>query len=98
MADMVTAEKLREEKKKHPKAAVVCYINSSAEVKAESDICCTSANAVRSYKIRSAKRDNFVPDRVARMLPVWCRKKQYIYGKGFCVTHHRVTKAETEEP
>jgi quinolinate synthase len=46
MADMVTVEALREEKEKHPEAAVVCYVNSSAAVKAESDICCTSANAI----------------------------------------------------
>ena len=62
MADMVTAEKLREEKKKHPKAAVVCYINSSAEVKAESDICCTSANAVKVIKSVPQNEIIFVPD------------------------------------
>ena len=54
MAEMVNAEALREEKKKYPGAAVVCYINSTAEVKAESDICCTSSNAVKV--IRSIKQ------------------------------------------
>jgi len=47
MADMITADALREAKKKYPGAVVVCYVNSSAEVKAESDICCTSSNALR---------------------------------------------------
>src|SRR5512136_1389140 len=47
MADMITADELRAEKQKYPGAAVVCYVNSTAEVKAESDVCCTSANAVR---------------------------------------------------
>ena len=47
MADMITVERLREKKKEHPKATVVCYVNSSAAVKAESDVCCTSANAVK---------------------------------------------------
>lgn len=91
MADMVTAEALREEKKKHPDAAVVCYINSSAEVKAESDICCTSSNAVKV--IRSIKQDRiiFVPDcnlgsYVAKMVP----EKTIIYWQGFCATHHKI--------
>lgn len=91
MADMVTAEALREEKKLHPDAAVVCYINSSAEVKAESDICCTSSNAVKV--IRSIKQEEiiFVPDcnlgsYVAKMVP----EKRIILWKGFCTTHHRI--------
>jgi len=92
MADMVTAEELREAKKKHPGAAVVCYINSSAEVKAECDICCTSSNAVKV--VRSLKEDEiiFVPDQnlghyISRMVP----EKRMILWKGFCPTHHRVT-------
>src|SRR5690606_28375035 len=50
MADMVSAEALRNLKEKHPGAVVVCYVNSTAAVKAESDICCTSANAVNVVK------------------------------------------------
>ena len=82
MADMVTAGALRDEKHRHPDAAVVCYINSSAEVKAESDICCTSSNAVKVVK--SIKQDEviFVPDQnlgsyVARFVP----EKRIIFGK-----------------
>ena len=62
MADMITAERLRERKREHPRAVVVCYINSSAEVKAESDICCTSANAVELIESLDAQEILFVPD------------------------------------
>ena len=91
MAEMATAEALREEKKKYPNAAVVCYINSTAEVKAECDICCTSSNALKV--IRSLKQEEiiFVPDcnlgsYVAQMVP----EKRIILWKGFCATHNRV--------
>ena len=50
MADMINVEKLRALRVKHPGAAVVCYVNSSAEVKAESDIACTSSNAIEVVK------------------------------------------------
>src|SRR5690554_2802741 len=85
MADMVTAEELREEKKKHPGAVVVCYINSSAEVKAESDICCTSSNAVEVVKSIKEKDILFVPDQnlanyVAKMVP----EKNIIPWRGYC--------------
>jgi len=91
MADMVTKEALIEEKKKYPDATVVCYINSSAEVKSECDICCTSSNAVDIVRAVKSKDILFVPDQnlgsyVARMVP----EKNIILWKGFCVTHHRV--------
>lgn len=94
MADMVTAEGLIEMKKKHPDAVVVCYINSSAEVKAESDICCTSSNAVDIIKKIKEKDIIFAPDQnladfVAKQLP----EKNIIPWKGFCITHHKI-KAE----
>jgi len=64
MADMVTAEKLREMKQQYPDAAVVCYVNTSAEVKAECDISCTSSNAVNVVKSIPADQPIiFVPDR-----------------------------------
>lgn len=91
MADMVTAEALREEKKQHPGAAVVCYINSSAEVKAESDICCTSSNALDVVRSLKEKDILFVPDQnlgsyIAKMVP----EKNIILWEGYCITHHRV--------
>jgi len=91
MADMVTAEALREEKKKHPDAAVVCYINSTAEVKAECDLCCTSSNALKVIRSISQKDILFVPDcnlgsYIAKQIP----EKNIILWKGFCATHHRI--------
>jgi quinolinate synthase len=57
MADMVTAQGIREMKEKYPDAAVVTYVNSSAEVKAESDICCTSSNAARGHAVHARSND-----------------------------------------
>ena len=64
MANMITAEDLRELKSRHPKAVTVGYVNTSAEVKAELDICCTSTNAVEVVnKLKSAEEIIFVPDK-----------------------------------
>jgi len=91
LADMITAEGLRELKSKHPGVPVVCYINSSAEVKAESDVCCTSANALKIVASLPDKKVIFVPDEnlgdyVAKQLP----DKELILWKGHCVTHAKV--------
>lgn len=98
MADMVTAEALREEKKKYPGVVVVCYINSSAEVKAECDIICTSSNAVKVVKSIKEKDILFVPDQnlgsyVAKMVP----EKNVILWSGFCITHHRIKSQEIDK-
>lgn len=98
MADMVTADRLREKKKEHPGAVVVCYINSSAEVKAESDICCTSSNAIKVVQSIKEKDILFVPDQnlgsyVAGKVP----EKNIILWKGFCATHHKIKVAEVEK-
>ena len=98
MAEMVTAEALREEKKRYPDAAVVCYINSTAEVKAESDICCTSSNAVKVVRAVKQKRIIFVPDQnlghyVAQQVP----EKEIILWNGFCTTHHKIKSADVQK-
>ncbi|MCQ2957750.1 MAG: quinolinate synthase NadA, partial [Candidatus Gastranaerophilales bacterium] len=62
MADMIDLTQLREFKAKYPNTPVVCYVNSSAEVKSESDICCTSSNAVEVVRSLNAKRVLFAPD------------------------------------
>jgi quinolinate synthase len=97
MADMVTVEDLRSLKRKHPDAAVACYINTSAEVKAECDICCTSSNAVKVIQSLAEEEVIFVPDKnlgdyIAQKVP----EKRMIIWNGFCVTHHRVTAEEVK--
>ena len=94
MADMVTAEKLRARKKELPNAVVVTYINSSAAVKAESDICCTSANAPQVVASLPDKEILFVPDKylgqyVASKVP----DKKYTFWPGFCPVHKGIKAA-----
>ena len=90
MANMITAERLRAEKKKHPKAAVVCYVNSSAEVKAESDVCCTSANAVKVVESLAAEEVLFVPDQYLGHYVSTKIDKKIVLWPGFCPTHARI--------
>ena len=90
MADMITREDLLEWKKKYPKAAVVCYINSSAAVKALSDICCTSANGVQVVQSLPQKEILFVPDQnLGHFISRSTDKKMILYP-GFCTPHQRV--------
>src|SRR5262245_51429003 len=92
MALMVTPERLRAKRTEYPDAAVVCYVNSSAAVKAESDIACTSANAVQVVKSLPNKRIIFVPDKnLGHYVQRFCPDKEIILWQGFCTTHIRVT-------
>ena len=91
MAEMVGEEDVIALKKAHPNAAVVCYVNSTAKVKALSDICCTSSNAIRVVNSLPQKDIIFIPDQnlghyVAQKVP----EKNIILFDGYCVTHHRV--------
>jgi len=91
MADMITASDLREKKKEHPGATVVCYVNSSAEVKAESDICCTSANAVTIVeKIPKDGEIIFVPDQYLGSYAAGQTGREMVLWPGFCPTHIRI--------
>jgi len=90
MADMITAEGLRERKSELPGAIVVCYINSSAEVKAESDVCCTSANAVKVIESLDAREILFVPDQYLGHYISTKINKKMILWPGFCPTHIRI--------
>ncbi|MBU0687471.1 MAG: quinolinate synthase NadA [Candidatus Margulisbacteria bacterium] len=91
MADMVNADQVRELKKKHPGAAVVTYVNSSAAVKAESDICCTSANGVKVVKSLKAKEIIFVPDKyLGHYISTQVPEKKFIFWNGYCPSHMRI--------
>ncbi len=90
MADMVTAERLRDRKRELPGVTVVCYINSSAEVKAESDVCCTSANAVEVIESLDAREVLFVPDQYLGHYISTKTDKKMILWPGFCPTHLRI--------
>jgi quinolinate synthase len=90
MADMITEEDLLEWRRRYPEAAVVTYINSSAAVKALSDICCTSANGVKVVQSLPQKEILFVPDQnLGHFISKKTDKKMILYP-GFCVTHQRV--------
>jgi len=92
MADMITAEQLRKLKNEKPDALVVTYVNSSAEVKAESDYCCTSANAVEI--VRSLPEDKkiiFVPDQHLGRFASEQTQRHLILWPGYCASHIVIT-------
>lgn len=90
MADMITAEQLREFKARHPGVPVVAYVNTSADVKAESDICCTSANAIRVVESMPGDTVLFVPDKSLGSYVASKTNKTVIPYCGYCPTHHRI--------
>lgn len=97
MADMIDVGKLKEFKSNYPGAPVICYVNSSAEVKAESDICVTSSNALKIISSLEDETVLFVPDRnlgdyINNQLP----EKQVISFDGYCITHNRIRISEME--
>lgn len=95
MAHMVTPERIAEVRAEHDDLAVVCYVNSTAEIKAVSDVCVTSSNAVGVVKNIPQKNIFFVPDNnlgryVAEMVP----EKNFIFHDGFCHVHKSILAAE----
>lgn len=91
MADMITADQLRAKKAEHPDAVVICYVNSSAAVKAECDLCCTSSNAkaiVSSVPI--GKEIIFVPDTHLGHYVQEELGREMIIWDGYCPTHARI--------
>jgi len=98
LADMITAEQLRKLKAEHPNALVVCYVNSSAEVKAESDYCCTSANAVEVVGSLPAEREIiFVPDQYLGQFCMSRTGRELILWPGYCPTHVVITADDIKQ-
>lgn len=92
MADMIDAEQVRKLKAEHPEALVVCYVNSSAEVKAESDYCCTSSNAVEVVRSLPPDREIiFVPDQHLGQFVVDRTGRKMVLWPGYCTTHITIT-------
>lgn len=92
MAHMVTVEKIEEVREQYDDLAVVCYVNSTAEIKAVSDVCVTSSNALRVVQKIPQKNIFFVPDEnlgrhVAKKIP----DKNFIFNDGFCHVHKSIT-------
>jgi quinolinate synthase len=90
MANMITVERLRILKSKHPKAIVVCYVNTTAEIKAESDICCTSSNAVKVVESIKEPEIIFIPDQYLAHYVSTKTEKKIIPWIGFCPTHIKI--------
>lgn len=97
MADMVNVEGLKELKRKHPHATVVAYINTSADVKAETDICCTSANAVKVIESVETGEIIWVPDKNLGNYVSKFTNKNMIIWEGYCNTHDMLTVKDVED-
>lgn len=97
MADMMTAEALIKLKEKHPGVPVVTYVNSTAEVKAETDICCTSSNSVKVIESIDADQVIFGPDRNLGSYIQKFTDKELILWDGFCPTHESVRAHEVKQ-
>jgi quinolinate synthase len=97
MADMITAEKLIKKKAELNGIPIVCYVNTSADVKAESDICCTSANAVTVVESLPGDEVYMIPDMNLSRYVQRKTKKKVSYWKGFCPTHQYLKPADVEK-
>lgn len=97
LADMADPKGVREMKEKRPQAAVACYINTAAAVKAECDVCVTSSNAVKIIDTYPAEEFIFLPDKNLAHFVSTKTNKKIIPWEGYCITHHRVTGEEAKK-
>jgi quinolinate synthase len=98
MADMIKPEDVKAIKKEHPGVPVITYVNSTAAVKAESTVCCTSANVIKV--VQSFKGDRTVymaPDQNLAMYAARHTDKQVFYWKGYCPIHHNLTREQVQK-
>ena len=91
MAAMITADEVRMLRRRFPDAAVVSYVNTTAEVKAESDICCTSSNAIRVVESLEEEQVIFLPDKNLANYVARFSSKEILPWQGFCFVHDRIT-------
>lgn len=97
MAHMVEIERIEQVRREHPGIAVVCYVNSTAEIKSHSDVCVTSSNALRVVENLPNKEIFFIPDNnlgryIAQKLP----QKQFVFHDGFCHVHKSITRENVQ--
>jgi quinolinate synthase len=97
MADMITAEELRNWKKHYPGRKVVCYVNTSAEVKAECDICCTSSNALNVVESMEGDEILFAPDKNLAAYVARYTEKKIIPWDGYCYVHNNIMARDVRE-
>ncbi len=96
LADMINVDSLRQWKRKYPKAAVVAYVNTTAAIKAESDICCTSANGVKVVTSVPNEEILFVPDQNLGHYISTKTSKRIVLYPGFCYVHDRITAEQVK--
>lgn len=98
MAHMADVEKIRRVREKYEDVAVVCYVNSTAELKTHSDVCVTSSNALKIVKALPNKNIFFIPDEhLGRYIAGLVPEKHFIFNDGFCHVHAGITKAQVLE-
>lgn len=98
MAHMVDLDKIDEVRKEYPDVAVVCYVNSTAEIKAKSDVCVTSSNALKICSNLPNKDIFFIPDQnLARYIADKLPEKHFIFNNGFCHVHHGIRTEDVEK-
>ena len=93
MAHMVTIDTIERVRREHPDVCVVCYVNSTAEIKAHSDVCVTSSNAIRIVKALPNKKIFFIPDNnLGRYVAAKLPEKEFIFNDGYCPIHKEIKK------
>ena len=98
MAHMVDIAKIQQVREQYPDVAVVCYVNSTAEIKAYSDVCVTSSNALRVVQSLPNKHIFFIPDNnLGRYISTLVPEKEFIFNNGFCHVHTSIHRENVEE-